>query len=155
MKITFRDNVPVKKTMNFERLFHPNLAMSYRDKLHVLNQADLAVWMFVDEKMVGEVYSIRPSEFDEKIEGLESFMNNVTYLYSIAIAERFQRKGLGRILMSYYLGIVTGFNRMVLGHFLEGPSDNLAELFGGKYIGSFPNWYGTGRVARLRKISLP
>lgn len=157
MKITFSDKVPIKRTMCIERLFHPNLAMSYRDKLHVLNQADLAVWMFIDNVLMGEAYGVSPSRFDEEIEGLAVFKQNknVTYLYSIAIAERFQGKGLGKILMSYYLGVVTGFDRIVLGHFLEGPSDFLAQTFGGEFVKKFPNWYGTDRTAILRKISLP
>lgn len=152
--ITFRHRMPVARTMAFEKLYHPNLAFSYRGKCEILKQQAIKVWMFVDERLAGEVYGMRLGNSDEQIEGTEKFHPDTLYTYSISILKPFQGLGLSKILKAYFLGCARSGFKTVIGHSLQGASIQHNLSFGAKVIQEFPKWYGTSKTAYLYQIDL-
>lgn len=152
--ITFRHEVPVSKTMAFERLYHYNLAFDYRGKCEILKKQAIKVWMFVDGRLAGETYGMRLGDSDEQIEGTEAFHPDTLYTYSISILKSFQGLGLAKVLKAYYLGCARSTFKTIIGHSLEGGSIYLNMAFGAKLVKPFPNWYGTRKTAYLYVIEL-
>jgi GNAT superfamily N-acetyltransferase len=114
--------------------------------------------MYVDDVLSGEIYSCKISDIlsaeGEEIPGVEcEKYADSYYLYSIGILDKFQGKGLGRILQAYYMGLLKGKGiKTLFAH--SGASRPLSEGFGGKLIKSYKDWYKTGKTYYLFKFEL-
>lgn len=158
--ITFKYDVPLKETMAFESVYHPNLQYTYHEKqaLRKVPRA-LFVWMFVDNELVGESYGIPMAHLDEPIEGLSKLSKRHKeagiYCYSNTILPLFQKRGLGTVLKAHWLGLAAGSGfEVVLGHARLGGSQAVNAKFGAVFLHNFPDWAGTGEAYRLYEIVL-
>jgi hypothetical protein len=155
--LRFQTNVPLEATMDFEAVYPPNLQMTLPAKRALLQTPGaIAVWMFVDGVMAGEAYGI-PMDLHD-MPGAELVIDDPTtafYCFSNTILPAFQQKGLGIALKQHWLGLVreSGF-RVIYGHARPGASQGLNARFGGKFLGDFPDWYGTGETYRLYRMEL-
>lgn len=158
--IKFRYDVPIDQSMVFEGVYHENLQLDRVEKEEIRDiLGSVFVWMFVDGKLAGESYGIPFMTYDEPIEGLmdlsDSEKRQAIYCYSNTILPPFQKRGLGAILKSHWLGLVAakGF-KIVYGHARPGGSQALNARFGGAFLDVFPNWYGTGEEYKLYRLAL-
>jgi hypothetical protein len=77
------------------------------------------------------------------------------YCFSNTVLPAFQKRGLGDVLKSHWLGLAAGQGfRAVYGHARPGASQGLNAKFGGQFLGDFPDWYGTGETYRLYRLGL-
>ena len=151
MKITFKHEMNLEDALVFENEYPEELRMDIAEKKELYDSNDAVfVWMFVDGELVGETYGVPLRSLDEPIEGLAGADPEAMYCYSNTILGDHQGKGLGSLLKAYWLGIVKGkgYHR-VYGHARPNGSQTLATKFGGRFIGDFPNWYGTGQTYKL------
>lgn len=149
-------NIDLKNTMIFEDEYPNNLQMDFEEKKELLSHNSIFVLMYLDNQLIGESYGIPLKDFDEEIQGLENISkDNTIYCYSNTIIKPYQGKGYGKILKSYWLGLVKGkgFN-FVYGHARPNGSQKLNEFFGAKFIKEYPNWYETGETYKLYSIVL-
>jgi hypothetical protein len=156
MKITFTHFLPIKQTMRFEKLFHPNLRLNLQEKKDMLRQQWTSVWMLVDGRLAGETYGMRldeiPEDELEEVPGCERYRGrNALYVCSTAILRDFQGLGLSRILKAYFLGCASSFP-FVLGHAFEGASLHLVKSFGARIGRAYPDWSGTGQTVYLYEM---
>jgi GNAT superfamily N-acetyltransferase len=164
MKLAFRSSWrPLRETMVFERLFHPNLRMTLAEKRELLEvRGAIAAWMVnaISGSLIGEVYGVPVAEalrdLDEGTPDLKPYRGRrAMYVYSTAILARYQRQGLGRILKAHHLGRIgqAGYE-LVLGHARHPASCALNVSFGAKLGARHPNWYGTGQLYRFYELRL-
>jgi len=151
--IKFSSVILLRDTMVFERLFQPQLRLSYAEKSGLLyGECEWVVWMWVNEQLMGETYAVRLKNTSEDYEGCEGFTKDSTaYVYSTAILPAHQGKGYGTLLKAHLLGMLRNDKTLAyaVGHAYEGASIALCEKFGAKRIGEFKNWYKTGRSVFL------
>ena len=58
-RITFKYDVPLEETMEFETVYHPNLQLDLADKKEIWETPGaFFVWMYVDGELAGESYGI-------------------------------------------------------------------------------------------------
>lgn len=154
----FTNDIPLKKTMVFEDQYHENLQMDLKEKKEIINNG-IAFWLLSDSgDFIGEIYAICLDQLDEEIEGndqVKTPKDKTWYLYSVTIMPKYRRKGFAKIMMAYMLGFLKNEGAIsLLGHYKEGTSSKLAEMFGGKFLGDFANWYETGATHKFYEISI-
>ncbi len=147
--------------MVFERLFHPNLRLSLREKRDTLRNA-IAVWMYDATRgtLIGEIYSTpAEEEMDPNEEGytdIAPYRNRkAAYVSSTGILPPFQGQNLSKILKAYHLGRIrqAGY-RYAIGHAKDPASCALNVGFGAKLLARHLNWYGTGELFRFYELRL-
>lgn len=158
--IRFKYDVPLKETMAFESVYHPNLQYTYREKQELRKiPGALFVWMFVDDALAGESYGIPMAHLDGPVEGLSKLSQRQKeagiYCYSNTILPLFQERGLGTVLKAHWLGLAAGRGfEVVFGHARPGGSQALNAKFGAVFLQDFPDWAGTGEAYKLYRIML-
>ena|SRR5208283_623890 len=156
MIITFKYDLPLMDTLQFEAVYPDELQMDLSEK-QALRDADgsIFVWLFVDSECIGEAYSVPLSSLDEPVEGLDDADRKAMYCYSNTILTEYQGRGWGKILKAHWLGLVKGANfSTIYGHARPNGSWQLNSSFGVKWLGDFPNWYGTGETYKLYKLEI-
>jgi GNAT superfamily N-acetyltransferase len=153
MKITFRTDLPIDTTMQFEDIFEPELRLDVTDKTDLLKNC-ITVWLLVDGKLAGEMYGVRHTEFDEEILDVDHSEGQYIYLYSAAILPEFEGKGLTKILMANWMGRIAGKCEAVTAHCTHPAMTHLCETFGGEFFHTHQNWFDSGREATFCKIYL-
>jgi GNAT superfamily N-acetyltransferase len=158
LALGFTDRWPLRATMAFERVYHPNLRMSLAEKREILQEpGTLQVWMYDirRRRLIGETYGVPlPAAFTDGDEGatdVQRFLGQrALYVFSTTILPRFQQRGYGTILKAYLLGRAAqaGY-RVVLGHAREGASCALNVRFGAALGRRHPDWYDTGAAYRF------
>ena len=160
-KLAFASSWPLKETMVFERLFHPNLALSFGEKRDTLKNA-IAVWMYEPTRgtLIGEIYSTpAEKEIDPDDEGyadIAPYRNrSAAYVSSTGILSQFQGLGLSKVLKAYHLGRIrqAGY-RYAIGHAKHPASVALNVGFGAKLLARHPNWYDTGELYQFYELKL-
>ena len=158
--IKFNYDIPLEQTMPFEAVYPEALQLDLSDKREIWDApGSLFVWMFVVGELAGESYGIPLASFDEPIEGLfdltDSQKKTAIYCYSNTILPAFQKQGIGTILKTHWLGLAAGKGfDTVYGHARPGGSQALNAKFGGVFLDSFPDWYGTGEEYRMYRLAL-
>jgi GNAT superfamily N-acetyltransferase len=159
-QITFRYDVPLEETMEFESVYHPNLQLDLADKKEVWETPGaFFVWMFVDAELAGESYGIplaSPTAFlDDLLVLPASEKENAVCCYSNTILPKFQRRGLGAILKAHWLGIAAGKGfDVVYGHARPGSSQALNAKFGAVFLEDLPDWFGSGEDYKKYRLEL-
>jgi len=157
--IRFQSDVPLEETMVFEAVYPKNLQMRLAAKRSLLKTAGaIVVWMFVDDELAGEAYGIPMAGFTAQMEGAALVQDDpaqALYCFSNTVLPAFQRRGLGEALKAHWLEMArsAGF-RVIYGHARPGASQGLNAKFGARFLGDFPDWYGTGETYRLYRLEL-
>jgi GNAT superfamily N-acetyltransferase len=158
-EIAFRSEVPLEETMAFEAVYPEQLQMTLPAKRNLLKTPGaVVVWMFVDGELAGEAYGIPMAGFLQEMQGAELVQNDPAqglYCFSNTILPEFQGRGLGEALKKHWLGMAQerGFS-VIYGHARPGASQGLNAKFGARFLGDFPDWYGTGETYRLYRLQL-
>ena len=158
--IKFRYDVPLEQTLAFEAVYPAALQLDLWEKREMWDvPGSLFVWMFVDGELAGESYGTPTAHEIDLLGGLEDLpeaeRKNAFHCYSNTILPVFQRRGLGRILKSHWLGLVAGKGfDTVYGHARPGSSQALNAKFGAEFLQGFPDWFGTGEEYRLYRLRL-
>ncbi len=157
--IAFQSGVALEETMGFEAVYPEQLGMTLGAKRNLLKTPGaVVVWMFVDVALAGEAYGIPMVGFVQDMEGAELVEDDPAqglYCFSNTILPAFQGRGLGEVLKRHWLGMARerGY-RAVYGHARPGASQGLNAKFGARFLGDFPDWYGTGESYRLYRLEL-
>jgi len=145
--------------MAFEAVYPEQLQMTLPAKRNLLKTPGaVVVWMFVDGVLAGEAYGIPMEGFVEQMQGAELVQDDPAqafYCFSNTILPEFQGRGLGEALKRHWLGMARerGFS-VIYGHARPGASQGLNAKFGARFLGDFPDWYGTGETYRLYRLVL-
>ena len=165
MILTFRHDMTAAETRVFEDQYEDVLRFNDEEKDGILRKG-LAVWMYVDGVLAGEAYGgivedlLRDEDTSEPegsdldwLRDVQTYPQSV-YCSSTTILTRFQRKGLGRTLKSYWLGFVRAKypSRTITGHATSPVMVKINEQFGARLLGSHEKWFGTDRVAYFYEI---
>jgi GNAT superfamily N-acetyltransferase len=157
--IRFQDDVALEETMVFEAVYPEQLQMTLRAKRHLLKTPGaVVVWMFVDGMLAGEAYGIPMAGFVEEMQGAELMEDDpaqALYCFSNTVLPGFQGRRLGEALKKHWLEMTRerGFS-VIYGHARPGASQGLNAKFGARFLGDFPDWYGTGETYRLYRLQL-
>jgi len=156
MKITFKYDLPLTETMQFEDIYPEELQMDLVEKQELRDgKGSIFVWMFVDNVCVGEAYGVPLSSLDEVVEGLSDADPRAMYCYSNTVLPEYQGKGWGKMLKSHWLGLVKGKGfSTIYGHARPNGSQQLNDDFGVQWLEDFPDWYGTGETYKLYKLTI-
>ena len=160
--ITFHNDIPVEQTMIFEEVYEKELQNDLDEKFDLLTEAgDLAVYMKVDNRLVGEIIGCHLGNLNEKIEDCAEISNSAIYCYSTTILPPFQGNGLAKILKAYWLGIckmrfieMYSAKALIVGHSTSAAMKHINEEFGAKHIIEHKNWYRTNRIAWFYELKL-
>ena len=153
-------DLPLDQTMDFETVYHPAMQFTLEEKVDMRNTpGSIFVWMFVEGELAGESYGLPVRNMGEPIEGLDALPENeesrAVYCYSNTILPAFQNRGLGTVLKSHWLGLVSGAGySIVYGRAREGASQALNASFGAVFLHSFPDCCGTGEEYKLYRLAL-
>ena len=154
LPVRFSGNVKLEDTMLFESEYHENLQMDLNEKREIVERS-IVVWMFLGDKLVGETYGIPTVELEDlegsKVVDVEASEDSI-YCYSTTILLPWQRKGFGKILKAFWLGMVNVAFSLVVGH--AGDCLALNLLFGAKPLVERKNWYDTGKTYTYYEINL-
>jgi GNAT superfamily N-acetyltransferase len=159
-RITFKYDVPLEETMEFETVYHPNLQLDLADKKEIWETPGaFFVWMFVDGQLAGESYGIplaSPTDFLENLLVLpEREGEKAVCCYSNTILPAFQKRGLASILKAHWLGLAAGKGfDVVYGHARPGGSQALNAKFGAVFLENLPDWFGSGEDYRKYRLVL-
>ena len=151
--IKFVRNVPVSETMHFEDLFEEPLQFSLEEKKETL-QNTIAVWLFVNGAIAGEIYGHPHKLIDEEVEDVDMTDEDSIYCSSTAILPEFRGLGLAKLLKAYWLGIVSRDFKFVTGHATSDAMKEINRLFGAEFGPAHAGWYGTDRTAYFYRIKL-
>jgi hypothetical protein len=157
--IRFQYDVPLEETMEFEAVYPQNLQMTLPAKRALLKTSGaVVVWMLVDGVLAGESYGVPMEGFVSDMEGahlVEDDPARALYCFSNTVLPAFQGRGFGAILKAHWLGLAAGHGfRVIYGHARPGASQGLNARFGARFLGDFPDWYGTGEIYRLYRTQL-
>jgi hypothetical protein len=153
VRITFRFDYPLSRTMDFEEEHHKNLRFTLGEKKALLKNA-ITIWMLVGENLVGETYGIPLDNKEDRPEGCPLDPHSI-YCYSNTILGKYKGKGYGTILKAAFIGHVSGKFQNIYGHARPGASQALNRKFGAQFLSTHKNWYGTGEDFRLYVLHLP
>jgi GNAT superfamily N-acetyltransferase len=157
--IAFQSGVALEETMGFEAVYPKQLGMTLGAKRNLLKTPGaVVVWMFVDGVLAGEAYGIPMEGFVEEMQGAELVEDDPAqglYCFSNTVLPAFQGRRLGEALKSRWLEMARerGFS-VIYGHARPGASQGLNAKFGARFLGNFPDWYGTGETYRLYRLQL-
>jgi GNAT superfamily N-acetyltransferase len=160
--ILFQIEMPpgfLEQTMVFEAVYPRNLQMTLPAKRALLKTPGaVMVWMFVDGELAGEAYGIPMAGYEEHMPGAELVEDDAAtalYCFSNTVLPAFQRRGLGGTLKAHWLQMARehGWN-VIYGHARPGASQGLNARFGARFLGDFPDWYGTGETYRLYRLQM-
>jgi len=154
-RITFKYDLPICDTMQFEEVYPEQLQMDLPEKQELRDAiGSIFVWMFIDDVCIGEAYGVPLASLTEPIEGLAN-AGDAMYCYSNTILTEYQGKGWGRILKAHWLGLVKGSGySTIYGHARPNGSQQLNDSFGVKWLGGFPDWYETGETYELYRLEI-
>jgi len=160
--ITFHNDIPVEQTIIFEEVYEKELQNDLDEKFELLTEAgDLAAYMKVDNRLVGEIIGCHLGNLNEKIEDCDKISNTVIYCYTTTILPPFQGNGLAKILKAYWLGLckmrfieMSPTKALIVGHSTSAAMKHINEKFGAKHMIEHNNWYGTSRTAWFYKLEL-
>ncbi len=148
-----------KRTMVFEPVYPENLQMTLAAKRSLLRAPGVVkVWMYVDGALAGEAYGVPMESYADDMPGAELVVDDLSislYCFSNTVLPAFQGRGLGDTLKAHWLGMAReqGF-RVIYGHARPGASQGLNAKYGAKFLGDFPDWYGTGETYKLYRLEL-
>jgi hypothetical protein len=152
VRITFKFEYPIERTMAFEKEYHPNLQLSLEEKRTLLKNA-ITIWMFDGKTLVGETYGVTLGNRVDEHPGCPRDPEAI-YCYSNTILGKFKGKGYGTILKAAFIGHVSWkFNR-IYGHARPGASQALNRKFGAKFLRTYKDWFGTGEDYGLYVLEL-
>lgn len=170
--ITFKMNTPLRRTMQFEKCFHPNLRGTLDEKRNLREAGADFFYLCVDDVPVAETYFILTDllaaceggpEMEET--GLTPYISHdILYVFSLAVLPEYRGLGYAKILKSYFLGHIKSLTmtldamgkigvRKIIGHANQ-QAMCLNSMFGAEVICPFHNWYDTGETAFLYEINL-
>jgi GNAT superfamily N-acetyltransferase len=140
--------------MVFEELFEPNLQLDKEEKQRIIEKG-IAVWLYVNGVLAGEIYGATLESLGEQIEDTEKETLDTVYCYSTAVLPHFQGEGFSKILKAFWLGMVVerGY-KCVVGHATTAIALHLNELFGATRGAWHEDWYDTDRTATYYRIEL-
>ena len=158
--LKFTLNIPLEESLIFEDVYPKIFQLSLSDKQWLVDIGATFIWMTLNDDLIGETCFI-PIDIlssycyeSDLGDGLDEFYDcNAIYVYGTTILPKYQGKGYGKTLKSYFYGYIKsqGYS-MVLGHArLNTGSLSLNKLFGATEIGTFENWYGSGEEFILYK----
>jgi len=158
-EIRFQVEVPLEETMDFEAVYPRNLQMTMPAKRALLKHAGaVMVWMFVDGELAGEAYGVPMAGYAAEMQGAELVQGDAAealYCFSNTVLPAFQGRGLGDTLKAHWLEMAREHGyRVIYGHARPGASQGLNAKFGARFLGDFPDWYGTGETYRLYRLQL-
>jgi hypothetical protein len=158
--IKFRYDLPLDQTMAFEAVYPEPLQLDLSEKQEISDTpGSILVWMFVGGELAGESYGTPLASAFDGVGDLTALAEEEKrtgfHCYSNTILPAFQKRGLGEILKSHWLGLVAakGFHA-VYGHARSGASQRLNAKFGAVFLEGFPDWYGTGEEYKLYRLAL-
>jgi predicted double-glycine peptidase len=161
---TFK-KVSVEKSMVFEDIWEEELKLDNKDKSELLKIC-IPEYLFLDKELAGEIYSIDlktmlKDDIDEDSDDKkistdcsdERYTSEKTaYLESIAILPKFQKRGLGRVLLEHHMGYLKscGYSQLIA----HSTSENMDKVFSSLGFYFFKDhvhkkWYGTERTAKF------
>ncbi len=153
MKISFVTKMPVEATMVFEHLFEEELWLDESEKAALLKNC-ISAWMFIDDEPAGEIYGVGHADLDEEIPDVDPNDKDYCYLYSLAILPKYQGKGLAKILMAYWMGMVGDKYKVIDAHCTAEKITPVMKVFGAKFFWTHLDWFDSGREATYCKIYL-
>lgn len=159
--IEFKHNVPLKKTLVFEKEYHPDLALSYDSKKYYKDMGAEFIFLFIDKKLVGETIFINVDRLIEQCELVTNYADeekyygkNAAYIVGTTILKPYQGNGYSKLLKSYFYGYVKGKYDYVIGHAIIPKSLSLNQLFGAKAKRVIEDWYGTGDHVAFYEVKI-
>lgn len=162
--ITFKHNIPLEQTMQFEKIFAVELQMDLGEKIQLLESGADFLYLEEDGQLISETYYIPLKmvidDFEkegQKKTGLDVFMEDadkIMYVHSLATMPNFQKRGYGSLIKSYFLGemYARGYKK-IIGH-AKKQSIGINKRLGAEVICEIKDWYGTGESVWLYKIEL-
>ena len=158
MRMIFKDDVNVAATMCFDDVYEAALQLSLEEKRDLLGHS-LAVWLFCDGELAGEIYGLSPKRMwddcAEEIEDTDRSDGDALYVFSTTILPRFHGRGLATILKAYYQGAIAARGyRAIVGHATSPQMVTINAKFGATFGATHERWYGTERVAHFYRIAL-
>ncbi len=152
--ISFSHHLSAERSMIFEKQFEPELRPLVGRKAEQLAYSTGA-WLYVGDRLAGECYGSLCSELNEEIPDIDSQDEETFYLYSISVLPEFKHRGLGRLLLSHWLGIIAGKGcRRVVWHATSPEMVRLSELFSARYCCRHDNWFDSGRSALFYTLEM-
>ena len=157
----------MKDLMDIEtRCFNPNIQETYESKKELVESADIVLFAYDGERIIGEAYTAQEEAGDmgdpgnkDTIHLAEVFKDmkcaGGVYFMSLAVLPEYQGKGIARQLLidMTYCCVRKGFS-YIYTHAKEGSSAHLFHSLGGKMLSKRENWFDTGNTHYLFKISL-
>jgi GNAT superfamily N-acetyltransferase len=145
--VTFRTRMPIRETMCFEDAYEESLQLDEEEKRRIIDDG-VAVWMFVDSVLAGECYGLTPAKLNEDVPDVPRNEPLSIYCYSSTVLPQFQGRGLSKLLVAYWNGLVRGkgFTKVV-GHATDSRIATVRSSFGVRFGAVRPNWFGTARTA--------
>ncbi len=159
--LAFARGWDLTETMIFEELYHENLRLSLEEKRKLLERGEF-VWLYRagTQELIGESYGVPVRDaFEDDEEGFEDVQpyldEKAIYVFSTTILPTFQRRGLGKILKAFLLGVASqaGFE-IVIGHARSGASMQLDRTFGAETGVAHQDWYGSGETYYFYTLKL-
>jgi GNAT superfamily N-acetyltransferase len=164
MTIKFLHNLPFAEVQQFEKIYPETLQADDETKQWIKDNGGEFIYIQDTDTgdLMGETYFVPLDalEHEEPMElqtedGLDPFYGtNSAYIYATTILPPYQRRGVGKLLKAYTLGILReiGFSN-VFGHTRQNGSWSLNRFFGAEEIGRFDNWFQTGeQVVFYKKV---
>jgi hypothetical protein len=162
MKIQFNHKTSIQDSMVFENIFEPELQLDEEEKTELLANCE-KVYLFIDDKIAGEIYAIGIDQLIEDDPDLfenEPLLKNylsekAVYVHSCALLPEYIGKGLGLLINVYFHGYLKGIGyEIVISHATADSMEKIYQKFGGELIVVRENWYDTDRTAKLYEIKL-
>jgi len=157
MKIAFVHDWPLRETLIFEEQYSDDLKidLAYKQELKAMGAEFIYILDADLNTLIGETYFIEIEKLDEDLSDISRWTNkNAVYVYSTTILPKYQNKGFGKILKSYFLGYAKANYAYVLGHAKENASIKLNKYFGAEIIREERNWHGSGETFYFYKIEI-
>lgn len=151
--------------MMLEKIFHPNIQEKWKNKLELLETAKTVLLCYIDNKVIGEAYTIdaehlrNDNENDDSkhLNKIADLMEkeNAVCLCSLAVLPEYEGQGIATELMEMIISDSKqkGYTA-IYSHAHEGASEHLHKKLGGKEILKRENWGNTGETYILYKIEL-
>jgi GNAT superfamily N-acetyltransferase len=149
MRLTFTHDVRIEETMIFDDRYEDVLQLTADEKRDLLRHT-IAVWMYCDGELAGEIYGLSPLRMSrdcgEEIEDTDESDDTSLYVFSTTILPRFEGRGLATVLKAYFQGFAKarGYEAIV-GHATSPAMVRINEKFGATFGPVHENWYGTRR----------
>lgn len=155
MTITFQYTPPpIEETLQFESVYEDELQLGAEDKAQALKNG-IYLWMRVDGALAGEIYAMTCGDDEESLPDIDKYPCAV-YLSSMTVLPRYAGKGLGRVLLSHFIGMMSMKPQWsdLVWHATSESMDKLSDFFGADKGAVHQDWYDSGRTATFRRLAL-